>query len=187
MKIGRSMLAMIAFAAASGASQGAGTAAASAYAGQQMRDIKSLAAEEIDGYLAGKGMGLAKAAELNGYPGPSHVLAMAAELSLSAEQKQRTEALFQSMESRAKRLGRALVDEERGLDRLFASRSITPEALAQSLRRIGELQAQLRQAHLEAHLVQTQILTPAQTASYMALRGYGDAAGDDAGHVGHRH
>ena len=36
---------------------------------------------------AGRGMGLALAAELNGYPGPSHVLELADKLKLSAEDK----------------------------------------------------------------------------------------------------
>lgn len=40
------------------------------YAGQQSRDIKALSDEEMKGYLTGAGMGFAKAAELNRYPGP---------------------------------------------------------------------------------------------------------------------
>ena len=46
------------------------TFAQSPYAGQESREIKSLSPAEVDGYLAGAGMGFAKAAELNGYPGP---------------------------------------------------------------------------------------------------------------------
>jgi Spy/CpxP family protein refolding chaperone len=144
------------------------------YSGQESREIKSLAAEDVENYLAGKGMGLAKAAELNGYPGPSHVLALAGELGLSPEQKQRTEMLFKAMEAKAKEIGRTLIDEERKLDQLFASKSITSETLALSLKRIGELQAHVRQAHLESHLTQVAILTPEQMASYVKLRGYGD-------------
>lgn len=151
----------------------------SPYAGQESRDIKALAAEDVNNYLAGKGMGLAKAAELNGYPGPSHVLSLANELGLSPEQKQRTEALFKAMEAKAKDLGRSLVDEERKLDRLFAAKAITPETLGLSLQRIGELQARVRQAHLEAHLAQVEILSPEQVAAYMKLRGYGST---DTGH-----
>ena len=41
----------------------------SSYAGQEIRDIKALSPEDTAALLAGKGMGLAKAAELNGYPG----------------------------------------------------------------------------------------------------------------------
>src|SRR5688500_491116 len=56
------------------ASAAAGAAESHApYAGQQSRDIKSLSEQEIAALLAGQGAGLAKAAELNGYPGPAHV------------------------------------------------------------------------------------------------------------------
>lgn len=167
-------------------SYAANTSKANPYSGQDSREIKSLAAEDIGSYLAGKGMGLAKAAELNGYPGPSHVLALAGELGLSAEQKQRTEALFKAMEAKAKEIGRTLVDEERKLDQSFASRSITSETLTLSLKRIGELQAQVRQAHLESHLAQVEILIPEQVSSYMKLRGYGGTE-KSMEHSGHQY
>ena len=55
----------------------------SSYAGQEMRAIKSLSPQEVADLLAGRGMGLAKAAELNHYPGPRHVLDLARELDLT--------------------------------------------------------------------------------------------------------
>ena len=158
----------------------------SPYSGQESREIKALSSEDIHGYLSGKGLGLAKAAELNGYPGPSHVLALASELRLTTDQKQRTESLFKKMEAKAMSLGRPLVEEERKLDKLFAEKKITPESLDQSLTRIGGLLAQVRRAHLEAHLDQVEILTPAQVSKYMALRGYSNAPGNE-GHAGHKH
>src|SRR5271168_3272311 len=121
----------------------------SPYAGQDTRGIKALAPEDVDAYLSGKGMGLAKAAELNGYPGPAHVLALATELDLSPNQKQRTEALFASMEAKATDLGRALIEQERELDGQFASKRATQESVAVILQRIGELQAKVRGAHLQ--------------------------------------
>jgi Spy/CpxP family protein refolding chaperone len=144
----------------------------SLYAGQETRVIKALAPEDVDAYLSGKGMGLAKAAELNGYPGPAHVLAMATELDLSPNQKQRTEALFTSMEAKATDLGRALIEQERELDQQFASKSATQESVAVVLQRIGELQAKVRGVHLQAHLAQLEILTSSQVAKYQDLRGY---------------
>ncbi len=160
---------------------------ASPYVGQEARDIKSLSAEDVDAYLAGKGMGLAKAAELNGYAGPSHVLELASQLALTPAQRARTEALFASMESKATSLGRELVEEERKLDRLFAGRTVTAALLASSLGKIGSLQARVRGAHLEAHLAQVKILTSEQNVRYAQLRGYG-SAGAHTGHNGqHRH
>jgi Spy/CpxP family protein refolding chaperone len=134
---------------------------------------------------AGKGMGLAQAAELNGYPGPAHVLELAVQLELTPEQRAQTDALFQQMQSRAIRLGKALVEAERTLDQLFASRSITPVLLSRSLEHIGQLQGQLRQVHLEAHLEQTAVLTQQQIAKYIELRGYGTSTGH--GRHGERH
>jgi Spy/CpxP family protein refolding chaperone len=156
---------------------------ATPYAGQETRDIKSLSPEDVQAYLGGKGMGLAKAAELNGYPGPAHVLELASRLQLTEEQRTRTQALFESMEAKAISLGRALVERERALDGLFASKAATPERLSALLAEIGTLQAQVRGAHLEAHVAQVAILTSAQTARYAELRGYG---GTKAPH-GHTH
>ena len=164
----------------------AAAAPASPYAGQDTRDIKSLAPQDVADYLSGKGMGLAKAAELNGYAGPAHVLEFGTQLALSPEQRARTEALFQSMQSKASSLGRALVDEERKLDQLFAAKAVTPQLLASSLSVIGSLQAQVRGAHLEAHMAQVEILTPEQNAHYAHLRGYGSSSAP-AGHGGMQH
>jgi Spy/CpxP family protein refolding chaperone len=146
--------------------------AAGPYAGQEARDIKSLSAEEVQGYLAGKGMGLAKPAELNGYPGPAHVLEMADKIGLSVEQRQRTQALFDSMQSNAAALGRQLVEEERALDRLFATKAVTSSNLSASLEKIASLHAKVRAAHLDAHLAEAEILTPLQLESYARMRGY---------------
>lgn len=162
-----------------------GTQPASPYAGQEVRDIKALSPEDTAALLAGKGSGLAKAAELNGYAGPAHVLELAAPLALSAEQRAQTEALFATMESRAKSLGRALVEEERKLDALFVSKEVTVESLNRALSEIGSLQAKVRAAHLEAHLAQAAILTPEQNALYARLRGYTGVGA--ANHGGHKH
>jgi Spy/CpxP family protein refolding chaperone len=163
-------------------------ATAAPYAGQETRDIKSLSQEDINGYLAGKGMGLAKAAELNGYPGPMHVLELASELQLTPEQQAKTKQLFDAMQAKASMLGRELVTAEQKLDRLFASRSANAELVDSSLKDIGVLQAKVRGAHLKAHLAQAKILTPEQTARYISLRGYGkQGAGAEHGGHGGRH
>ena len=98
----------------------------SAYAGQEHRTIKSLSEATIEGFETGKGMGMAKAAELNGYPGPMHVLQLANELALTTEQSAQMEALFQSMKQAAVPLGQAIVHLEAELDAHFANRTITP-------------------------------------------------------------
>lgn len=153
----------------------------SSYAGEEGRDIKSLSAEEVQGLLAGKGLGYAKPAELNGYPGPSHVLEMADRLELTGDQRKRTEQLFAAMQARAAKEGKALVEEERRLDRLFATQTADTVSLGAILARIGDLQARVRAAHLDAHLAQRAILNPEQVEKYVHLRGYA------AGSHPHRH
>ena len=149
--------------------------AASPYADQTVRSIKSLSDEEIADHLSGKGMGLAKAAELNGYPGPAHVLELADELALSPAQKERTKAIFERMQSQARSVGKRLVDEERRLDQLFASKDISATLLRQVLTSIASLQAEVREIHLQAHLDEARLLSEDQTMKYRHLRGYGDA------------
>jgi hypothetical protein len=144
----------------------------SPYAGMQTRSIKALSAQQIDDLKAGRGMGLALAAELNGYPGPSHVLELSDRLALSAEQKQRIQTLFDSMKAEATPIGAKLIEQEGALDRQFASRSITSDALQDATMKIGLTQAELRNAHLKYHLETAQILSPDQMKRYADLRGY---------------
>ncbi len=157
------------------------------YAGQQQREIKALAADEIQSYLAGKGAGLAKAAELNHYPGPAHVLELADKLQLTEEQKSRTTAIFDSMQKAAIRHGTALVEKERELDRQFAAGTVTKDSLGSTLRQIGELQAELRKSHLQAHIEQRAILTKTQIAKYDQLRGYTSHSASESGGHSHKH
>lgn len=149
---------------------------ASPYVDDTAREVKSLSAEEVRDYLDGKGMGLARAAELNGYPGPMHVLELGDRLGLSAEQRARTEALLAAMRTRAIAAGREFVDAERELDRLFRLHAIDEQSLADALTRVARQQAEVRRVHLDAHLKQAAILTPEQARRYAELRGYGDAA-----------
>src|SRR5947208_10083841 len=84
---------------------GAAEPPAGPYAGQQTRAIKSLSKEERSALLAGQGSGFAKAAELNGYPGPAHALELTRELGLDAKQHAATEALLSEHRRRARALG----------------------------------------------------------------------------------
>lgn len=151
----------------------------SPYAGEEQRSIKSMSANEIEALRRGEGMGFAKAAELNKYPGPKHVLELADELELSTEQTEQTTQLFAAMQADAVQLGQRLIDAEAELDRLFAAGTIDAEVLKAQLAVIGDLRAQLRFVHLEAHLKQTTILNRHQVARYVMLRGY---QGDHEGH-----
>jgi hypothetical protein len=92
----------------------------SPYAGMQARPIKALSAEQIADLRAGRGMSLALAAELNGYPGPRHVLELGEQLGLTDQQRAAVQRLFDNMTAEVLRLGQELISQEAELDRLFA-------------------------------------------------------------------
>ena len=146
--------------------------AQSPYAGMQTRPIKALSSQQIDDLKAGRGMGMALAAELNGYPGPAHVLELSEKLALSSAQKERVQKLFESMKAEATPIGARLIEQEGTLDRQFADRSITPQALKDAVAQIGSTQAELRNAHLKYHLETAEMLSPDQMKQYAELRGY---------------
>lgn len=148
-------------------------ASLSPYAGQETRELKALSPQEIDDLATGRGMGLAKTAELNGYPGPKHVLENAAELHLDAEQHAAVKAYEDRMYAAARPLGAAILDEERALERQFATGTVTATDLAAKTEAIGRLYGRLRAVHLEAHLATKAALRPEQVARYNELRGYG--------------
>jgi hypothetical protein len=154
------------------------------YAGMQTRAIKALSEQQVDDLKAGRGMGLALAAELNGYPGPAHVLELADKLGLSSDQRGEVQRLFDAMKAEALPLGARLIEQEADLDRQFASRRVTPESLKAATAAVAATQGALREAHLKYHLSTAALLNPAQMTRYAELRGYGGAG---AGHRHHHH
>ena len=79
------------------------------------------------------------------------------------------------MKAAAVPIGERLIREEAELDRLFATRSVTPVSLAATTQAIGATQAELRNTHLTYHLSTVTILTPEQVRRYGELRGYAGA------------
>ncbi|MCK6558429.1 hypothetical protein HUU39_24035 [candidate division KSB1 bacterium] len=148
----------------------------SPYAGQQRRSLKALSPAEIQMYHEGHGMGLAKAAELNHYPGPKHVLELAQQLELSAAQSAQTQKAYDKMHAQAVRLGKLIVANEQALDSLFAAQKITASQLRTLVTAIATWQGELRLTHLQAHLEMKEILSSAQVAKYDELRGYAKGA-----------
>jgi Spy/CpxP family protein refolding chaperone len=158
-----------------------GAHAQTPYAGMQSRPIKALSEQQVADLHAGRGMGLALAAELNGYPGPLHVLELADKLELSAEQRASMQRLFDAMKAEAMPLGARLIEQEAELDKQFAGRTVTPEILKASTAAVAATQGMLRETHLKYHLSTGSILTPAQMTKYAELRGFG------GGHKRHHH
>jgi hypothetical protein len=144
------------------------------YTGQQMCAMKALSNDDIAALRKGEGMGMAKAAELNGYPGPAHVLQLAGQLGLTEIQRRDVQAIFDRMSAAAKPLGGELIAQEEALDQLFAKGEIRPDRLAAVTAAIAELEGRLRAVHLSAHLETRALVNPDQVVRYEQLRGYGD-------------
>jgi len=155
------------------------------YAGLQTRPIKTLSEQQIADLNAGRGMGLALAAELNGYPGPIHLIELAEQLHLSPDQKSKLKSLFEAMKTETIPLGTALISQERSLNDDFANHTVTLASLEGATQKIGVTQAALRAAHLKYHLSTVAVLTPEQIAQYNRLRGY--TGNEDRPHSHHEH
>ena len=147
------------------------------YAGLEARSIKALSPGQIADLKAGKGMSLALAAELNGYPGPMHVAELGRDLRLSEEQERKVAELTAAMRKEAISLGERLIAAEQDLDSSFATKAIDEASLGAKVARIGEIQAALRTAHLKYHFATKALLTPEQITAYSQLRGYAGGGG----------
>ena len=149
---------------------------ASPYSGEERRMVKSLSEREVESLRRGDGMGFAKLAELNHFPGPKHVLELSSELELSQSQLSETKALYEQMRLSAVSIGEQLIDAESRLDQEFATGNVSAASLRASLAGIQRLRAELRYVHLEAHLLQKQLLSKEQIRQYDVLRGYHNGA-----------
>ena len=142
------------------------------YAGQQDREIKALSPDEVKQYLSGAGMGYARPAELNRFPGPTHVLELADKLELTPEQRARAKELMDAHKAEARAIGAQRVESELAIEALFRSGKLD-EAALRSVREAAALEGEYRLAHLETHRRMRALLTEEQVAGYVHLRGYG--------------
>lgn len=147
----------------------------SKYAGQEQRAIKSLSPDDITELRRGGGWGLAKAAELNGVPGPAHLLELKEQIPLSTLQISKITKIYDGMKAQAIELGLRLITLEQELEQHFQNRNITDQILSSSLEEISEVRKNLRYTHLATHLMTPNILSEAQIKKYNALRGYGSS------------
>jgi Spy/CpxP family protein refolding chaperone len=128
---------------------------------------------------SGAGAGMAKYAELNGYPGPKHILELQDSLNLEPEQKRAVELIFNHMKREALAKGALIVQREQELEGLFRSKRATEKEVDRRAREIGALRGELRAVHLRAHIKAQAILTSDQIKRYYAIR-YGS---NPAGHT----
>ncbi len=158
---------------------------ASKYAGQETRAIKSLSPADLKELRRGGGWGMAKAAELNGVPGPAHLLELKDRIPLDAAQTAQIQALYDGMKAKAIAKGEKLIALEARLEAHFRDRTVTESILRRLLGVISEARRDLRYAHLSTHLKTPEILSEAQIARYNQLRGYGAPAHGSGGHGAH--
>ncbi len=161
-------LVILAFAAFSVAAAAQEPASSSA---DQDTAVKSLTERDMRELRDGRGMGAGRVAELNGYPGPRHVLELANELELSDEQIEQTQLAFAEMRSSAVATGAEIIEAERSLDEQFAAQNVDPASVQTALTQIGVMRARLRYVHIEAHMKMREILTDEQIEAYGLLRG----------------
>ncbi len=135
-------------------------------------EIRGIDPKTIDSYRKGEGAGFALPAELNGFPGPRHVLDLADKLHLTSDQRAKIQALYDSMKPQAIDLGNRLLEGEATLEKGFRDKTLDAKMLQTQLTALGELQTQLRFVHLSTHLATMAILTPDQVVTYNMLRGY---------------
>ena len=149
-----------------------GSAEHKPYAGMQERPIKSLSDADIRELKRGGGWGLALAAELNGMPGPAHVLELKDKLDLNTTQITQIQGLFDEMKRAAIVTGEQLIAAEADIERAFASGKVEAMVLRRLLASSEALRAELRFIHLSQHYKTTSILNSEQIKLYNTLRGY---------------
>lgn len=155
------------------------------YAGMESRDIKALSESDLEDLRGGAGWGLALAAELNGVPGPAHLLELKDQIGLSAAQVSAIEEIHAQMKAEAKAAGEEFIAAEQAIEAAFRAGDLSPETLRDLIERSASARAKLRYIHLIRHLETPPLLSERQIADYNKLRGYGAADPCDAVPEGH--
>lgn len=140
----------------------------------QNRAIKSLSDNDIKELRRGGGWGLALAAELNGMPGPAHLLELKDQIPLTPDQVTQTQALFDGMRKAAVAAGERLIAAESALEAAFARGAVDEKSLRGLLAGAESARTELRFVHLSQHYKTVQFLTAEQIKRYNILRGYAE-------------
>ena len=144
----------------------------SPYAHGRSSEISSLTTAEVHALRNGEGMGLARAAELNHFPGPKHLLELAPELNLDHAQVERIEAIRERMKRRAVAKGKEILEAERHLASMFDSGQPSVSGVKRVTEHLGIMRGELQAIHLLAHVETTGVLSDEQIEGYDRIRGY---------------
>lgn len=157
----------------------------SPYAGQEVREIKSLSEADLEDLRLGRGWGMALVAELNGVPGPAHLLELRDELRLDAGQVAAIEDIYATMQAEAQEAGERFIAAEAAIEAAFRDGGMTPDALRAMIETSASARAELRFTHLSRHIETPPLLTAEQITLYIELRGYRTSNPCDAVPEGH--
>ncbi|GAB5373758.1 MAG: hypothetical protein AcusKO_02200 [Acuticoccus sp.] len=144
---------------------------ATASANHDNARLKALSGADILAIRRGEGWGFARPAELNGVPGPLHVLELAQELHLSDAQILAIETIRDQMREDAIDAGARFIAAEIALDNAFLRSTPGLQELSTLVEMAGQARIELRRIHLNAHIETPEILSLEQIASYNRLRG----------------
>ncbi|MDH3660820.1 MAG: hypothetical protein OEU92_12485 [Alphaproteobacteria bacterium] len=144
------------------------------YEGYQTREIKSLSEQDIADIRRGAGWGLALLAELNGKPGPAHLLELKDDIGLSGEQVAAIEIVYKDMRAEAIEAGERFIEAEAALNTAFEGGDLDEARLLDLIAEAASARAALRFTHLSRHLSTPALLTEEQIRRYNVLRGYAD-------------
>lgn len=145
--------------------------------------IRGLSPEEIQDLETGAGAGFARAAELNGYPGPRHILDLQDQLGLSADQLAQVQQLYDATNAEARQLGAEILQLEAELELAFRTKTVDEESLEAQVIELADKYGALRLVHLRAHLAAIEMLTPHQLMLYSQLRGYSSSGSTEHDHA----
>ena len=146
------------------------------YSGFDKRKVASFSDADVAAMLDGRGMGFALPAEINGYPGPMHVLELADQLGLTPEQRVVLRERFEFMQAQARKAAARYVAAESALDQAFRDKVMDLVTIKRLTLEADTTRAEKRFAHLQAHVNARAILTAEQLVKYAVLRGYGTKA-----------
>ena len=157
----------------------------SPYVSLRDNPIRGMSPEEVKELETGAGAGFARAAELNGYPGPRHILDLRDNLDLSEDQRAEVQKLYDAMNGEARQMGAEILQLETELELAFREGTIDGTTLETKVSNLAEKYGELRLLHLRTHLTAIQFLTPHQLTLYNQLRGYSQPHSPD--HSGGHH
>jgi hypothetical protein len=136
---------------------------------QTMAQHHAFLEAEREAIERGEGFGMALAADINGYPGPKHVLDLKKELKLTPSQEAAMQTLMSQMKEKALAKGKDVLLAEKRLEEMFAQGKSEDESREETYR-VASLRAELRWVHLATHLAAKKILTAQQIAAYQQMR-----------------